>query len=114
MAGLAPAIPNHHPPVKVASFSGLNGADLDLSAVSGLPDYGPQEVLIHSTAAEAIVFEMFDGREVIVQVAAGETRRLEGPIVSVLEENTGATVTTGANITLVAYWRHMGRPTLNP
>ncbi len=109
---VAPAVTNVHPPRYFASFADIGGgADIDLAVQSGLPKFGPQQVLLHATSAATVT--LFRRGEttvgtLVVLVGAGETVSIEGPIAGV-----DASLTTGTVVSMVAYWRHMGDPPLN-
>lgn len=110
--GTALAVPNTLPPVKVLSLNdtanNLASVDFDLAGVSGFPDFGPQEVIAHASSADTVRFLLLDTTTIDVVLAAGETRQVQGPIVGVVAAGTGA------NVTLLCYWRHTGRFTANP
>lgn len=105
-------MPNYHTPRFIASFADIGGgADIDLAAQSSLPFFGPQQVLLHATAAATVT--LFKHGEttagtLVVQVGAGETVSIEGPIVGV-----DASGTTTAVVSMVAYWRHKDMPPTN-
>lgn len=112
----APKMLNTFSAQKGKSFaSAVVGAVTDLRAISGFPNFAPQRTEFHCTvAAGSVTVTLEDGTDFIIEIALGETRKIDLPI-RAFKSLTAATVTANCY-----WWANPGpgdwaySPVINP
>jgi hypothetical protein len=93
-------------PCHVSSFADVSSGQA-LQTVSGRPMFGPQLIELHSAAGAVVTINMDNGDDVLLTLAAGETRPFRGQIAGIDSDTTAAT-------SMVAFWFCPSDTPLNP